>query len=52
MQESFFFQAMVFLAAAVCMVPIAKKAGLGAALGYLIAGAFIGPACLHIVDHE
>jgi monovalent cation:proton antiporter-2 (CPA2) family protein len=52
MQESFFFQAMVFLAAAVSMVPIAKKVGLGSALGYLLAGAFIGPACLHVVGNE
>lgn len=52
MQETFFFQATVFLAAAVIMVPIAKNAGLGSALGYLIAGALIGPACLHVVGHE
>ncbi|GAB3220439.1 monovalent cation:proton antiporter-2 (CPA2) family protein [Spirosoma arcticum] len=52
MQESFFFQAMVFLAAAVIMVPIAKKAGLGSALGYLLAGILVGPACLAIVAHD
>ena len=35
--------ALVYLAAAVICVPIAKRFGLGAVLGYLIAGALIGP---------
>ncbi|MFD2570446.1 monovalent cation:proton antiporter-2 (CPA2) family protein [Spirosoma soli] len=52
MQETFFFQAMVYLAAAVIMVPIAKKVGLGSVLGYLLAGIIIGPACLQFVGHE
>ncbi|WP_375447456.1 monovalent cation:proton antiporter-2 (CPA2) family protein [uncultured Fibrella sp.] len=52
MQESFFFQAMVYLAAAVVMVPIAKKVGLGSVLGYLLAGVLIGPACLQFIGHE
>ncbi|MGB2078702.1 MAG: glutathione-regulated potassium-efflux system protein KefB [Vibrio sp.] len=34
---------MIFLSAAVVMVPIAQKLGLGSVLGYLIAGVFIGP---------
>ncbi|MGF7218280.1 monovalent cation:proton antiporter-2 (CPA2) family protein [Spirosoma lacussanchae] len=52
MQESFFFQAMVYLAAAVVMVPIAKKIGLGSVLGYLLAGVLIGPACLQFIGQE
>ncbi|CAN5512861.1 monovalent cation:proton antiporter-2 (CPA2) family protein [soil metagenome] len=52
MQETFYFQAMAFLAAAVGIVTISKKVGLGSALGYLLAGAFIGPFCLQVVGRE
>jgi CPA2 family monovalent cation:H+ antiporter-2 len=52
MQDTFFFQAMIYLAAAVVMVPIAKKLGLGSVLGYLIAGFVIGPACLKFIGEE
>ncbi len=45
----FFFQAFVYLAAAVISVPIAKKLGLGSVLGYLIAGIIIGPFVLGLV---
>ena len=38
--------AVVLLAAAVVAVPIAKRLQLGAVLGYLLAGAVIGPAGL------
>jgi CPA2 family monovalent cation:H+ antiporter-2 len=41
--ESFLLQATIYLAAAVVAVPIAKRAGLGSVLGYLIAGVVIGP---------
>ncbi|MEI9807401.1 MAG: hypothetical protein WDO16_05700 [Bacteroidota bacterium] len=51
-QNSFFFQAMVYLAAAVVMVPIAKKLGLGSVLGYLLAGILIGPALLGFIGKE
>ncbi|MEI9910171.1 MAG: monovalent cation:proton antiporter-2 (CPA2) family protein [Bacteroidota bacterium] len=51
-QNSFFFQAMVYLAAAVVMVPIAKKLGLGSVLGYLLAGILIGPAILGFIGKE
>jgi monovalent cation:proton antiporter-2 (CPA2) family protein len=47
--EAFFFQAVVYLAAAVVSVPIAKRAGLGSVLGYLIAGVVIGPFALGLV---
>ncbi|MBC7949850.1 MAG: cation:proton antiporter [Chitinophagaceae bacterium] len=51
-QNSFFFQAMVYLAAAVVMVPIAKRLGLGSVLGYLLAGVIIGPAALKFIGQE
>ena len=38
-----FVQAFIFLVAAVVMVPLAKRLGLGSVLGYLIAGVIIGP---------
>ena len=46
------FQACVYLAAAVIAVPVAKRLGLGSVLGYLIAGAIIGPYSLHLVGEE
>ncbi|WP_207492832.1 monovalent cation:proton antiporter-2 (CPA2) family protein [Aridibaculum aurantiacum] len=45
-QHSFLFQAMIYLAAAVVFVPIARRLGLGSVLGYLFAGIIIGPAVL------
>ncbi len=44
MEKSLLFQALIFLSAAVLLVPLAKKWGLGSVLGYLIAGIVIGPA--------
>jgi glutathione-regulated potassium-efflux system ancillary protein KefC len=41
--------AFVYLSAAVVSVPIAKRLGLGSVLGYLIAGAVIGPFALGLV---
>ena len=41
--------ALIYLAAAVICVPIAKRLGLGAVLGYLIAGALIGPWGLRFI---
>ncbi|PZR22532.1 MAG: potassium transporter [Citrobacter freundii] len=52
MQQTFFFQAMIYLAAAVIMVPIAKRLGLGSVLGYLFAGIIIGPVGLHFIGEE
>jgi glutathione-regulated potassium-efflux system ancillary protein KefC len=43
MDSQFLLQAFVFLAAAIVAVPIAKRFGLGSVLGYLVAGAIIGP---------
>lgn len=50
--EGFFFQAFVYLAAAVISVPIAKRMGLGSVLGYLIAGFIIGPFGLKLIGTE
>lgn len=47
--DGFFFQAFVYLAAAVVAVPLAKRLGLGSILGYLLAGAAIGPFGLSLV---
>ncbi len=52
MADSYFVQAFVYLAAAVIAVPIAKRLGLGSALGYLLAGVIIGPNLLSLVGHE
>src|SRR5512134_49806 len=41
--EQFLVQATVFLAAAVIGVPLLKRFGLSSVLGYIIAGAAIGP---------
>ncbi|MGG6293987.1 monovalent cation:proton antiporter-2 (CPA2) family protein [Leptolyngbya sp. AN02str] len=49
---SFFYQAFVYLVAAVLSVPIAKRLGLGSVLGYLIAGVIIGPFGLRFVGQE
>jgi monovalent cation:proton antiporter-2 (CPA2) family protein len=45
-------QAVIYLAAAVIGVPLAKRAGLGAVLGYLLAGVVIGPFVLRLVGGE
>jgi Kef-type K+ transport system membrane component KefB len=49
--EGFFFQAFIYLLAAVASVPIAKRLGLGSVLGYLIAGVLIGPHALRLVGN-
>jgi monovalent cation:proton antiporter-2 (CPA2) family protein len=50
--QGFFFQAFVYLAAAVVAVPLAKRLGLGSVLGYLIAGMIIGPFGLALIGEE
>ncbi|MEZ4365462.1 MAG: monovalent cation:proton antiporter-2 (CPA2) family protein [Kofleriaceae bacterium] len=52
MTDSVLVQAVIYLAAAVIGVPLAKRAGLGAVLGYLIAGVVIGPFVLGLVGGE
>lgn len=50
--ENFFFQAFIYLMAAVITVPLSKRLGLGSVLGYLIAGVVIGPFGLRLVGQE
>ncbi len=52
MEHNFLFQALVYLAAAVLFVPIARRLGLGSILGYLIAGVAIGPYMLGFIGSE
>ena len=47
--DSLLIQALVYLTAGVVSVPIAKRLGLGSVLGYLIAGAMVGPFVLNLV---
>ncbi|MFQ3179568.1 MAG: monovalent cation:proton antiporter-2 (CPA2) family protein [Pseudoalteromonas tetraodonis] len=44
--------ALIYLAAAIVAVPIAKRLGLGSVLGYLIAGILIGPYALGVVGDQ
>lgn len=45
----FLVQAAIFLAAAIMLVPLFKRLGLGSVLGYLIAGILIGPYALKLI---
>ena len=47
--DTLMIQALVYLTAGVVSVPIAKRLGLGSVLGYLIAGALVGPYLLNLV---
>jgi len=50
--DTVLFQAFVYLCAAVVCVPIAKRLGLGAVLGYLVAGVLVGPNVLGAIGGE
>lgn len=52
MFTSVFSQAFVYLLAAVLAVPLAKRLGLGSALGYLLAGVAIGPFVFGFIGPE
>lgn len=52
MENNFFLQAIIYLAAAVICVPIAKKIGLSSILGYLFSGIIIGPFVLGLIGSE
>lgn len=49
MEHNVLINALVYLAAAVIVVPLAKRLGLGAVLGYLLAGIAIGPWGLGLI---
>ncbi len=51
-EQGFLIQALVYLAAAVISVPIAKRLGLGSVLGYLLAGVIIGPFVMGLIGEE
>lgn len=51
-EGGFFYQAFIYLGAAVIAVPIAKKLGLGSVLGYLLSGVLIGPFVLGFIGEE
>ena len=44
-------QALVYIGAAVLVVPLARRLGLGSVLGYLGAGVIIGPAALGLISN-
>ena len=50
--QDFFYQAFIYLTAAVVAVPIAKRLGLGSVLGYLVAGMVIGRFGLGLIGEE
>ena len=52
MSSAFLQDALIYLAAAVIFVPIAKKLGMGSVLGYLIGGITIGPFFLGFIGAE
>jgi CPA2 family monovalent cation:H+ antiporter-2 len=52
MNGVFLYDALIYLAAAVVFVPIAKKLGMGSVLGYLLGGIIIGPFFLGFIGAE
>ena len=52
MSHGFLQDALIYLAAAIVFVPVAKRLGLGSVLGYLIGGIMIGPFFLGFVGGE
>src|SRR6201996_5462588 len=50
--QTLLIQALVYLAAGVVSVPIAKRLGLGSGVGFLVAGALIGPFVLALAGQQ
>ncbi|MCL6486667.1 MAG: cation:proton antiporter, partial [Janthinobacterium lividum] len=49
--HSFLINILFYLVAAIIMVPLAKRLGMGAVLGYLVAGVIIGPWGLGLIKN-
>lgn len=49
--DGLLYYTLIFLSAAVLVVPLAKRSGLGAVLGYLLAGMIIGPFGLRLINN-
>ena len=49
MNSDFLALSLLFLIAAITLVPLFKKAGLGSILGYLAAGVLLGPTGIHLL---
>ncbi|MBN2106829.1 MAG: cation:proton antiporter [Deltaproteobacteria bacterium] len=52
MIDGFLYQALIYLAAAVICVPVARRLGMGSVLGYLLAGILIGPFAFGFIGRE
>jgi CPA2 family monovalent cation:H+ antiporter-2 len=52
MISTFMRDALIYLAAAIVFVPVARKLGMGSVLGYLLGGIIIGPFFLGFVGQE
>jgi CPA2 family monovalent cation:H+ antiporter-2 len=52
MNHGFLHNALIYLAAAIVFVPLAKRMGMGSVLGYLLGGIIIGPFVLGFVGEE
>jgi CPA2 family monovalent cation:H+ antiporter-2 len=52
MNQTFLQDALIYLAAAIVFVPLAKRLGMGSVLGYLLGGITIGPFVLGLVGGE
>jgi glutathione-regulated potassium-efflux system ancillary protein KefC len=51
MEDSILRNALIYLGAAVLVVPLAKRFGMGTVLGYLLAGILIGPYGFRFISH-
>lgn len=52
MEKSFAFTALIFLGAAIVMVPLVRKWGLSSVIGYILGGIIIGPFVLQLTGSD
>lgn len=52
MESSFAFNLLIFLGAALVMVPLVRKLGLSSVIGYILGGVIIGPFVLKLTGNE